>query len=273
MAGHDNWITTNLRDRKRDPRIDFQITFNPQPFHAMSFDAAADLNAQRIAARSNNIWLALSGGMDSEFVANVFLRNSIPFTPIIFSDTIYPDESHNAIHWCKLNGIKPFMISDTFDNTRFSEKLTQICRSLNLISVNGALQIYFSHIVNKEGGQLVTGLGDPFDVDHPVYPDVMTTKIEIPEWDFYIDELTTGNVGAFYSYSPELMHAMVRDMDYSLSLQEAKSKIYGIHFRTKIRNYSKTISSVYDLMSEKLGEDYFRMGSKDEVLASFPIIP
>ena len=78
------------------------------------------------------LYIALSGGVDSELTARIFVKNNIPFTPVIVKiDGLNNIETWYAEYWCHINNITPiilnYSIKEIIDHTaRLSAKLTQI---------------------------------------------------------------------------------------------------------------------------------------------------
>ena len=113
-GGHNNWFSINLESSP------FRLKFNTRASKLYTdFDKAADNTAQLLQQSwgEKNLYLALSGGIDSELVANTLLRNKIKFTPIILKiDEINALETWYAEYWCKQNNIQPVILQYTIDD-------------------------------------------------------------------------------------------------------------------------------------------------------------
>ena len=264
MSRHNNWLTTNLSDRKKNKNLDFEIFFNSYNSSTMAFEEAADYTAKLLNSKYQNLWLAFSGGLDSEFVANVLYRNNINFTPITFYDKNSPSEAHMAMHWCEKHDKKLVLIDDSYLNINFQNKIRSIRKYFNIENSIGACNIMLAQFVSKQKGHLVTGFGDPFDLNNE-YPKKLTEVIELPEWDFYTD-LIDDHPGAFFCYTKEIFKAIINEMDYSKTMQDAKSQLYKIPFRPKIRNH--LIQSIENLKEVYTAKNFHRFGFKNEVLST-----
>lgn len=262
MARHNNWLTTNLSDRKQNKKLDFKISVNSYPSEPMSFQKAADYTANLLAANYQNLWLAFSGGMDSEFVADVLYRNKIDFTPVAFYDINFPSETHMAMHWCKKHNKNLILIEDTYLNINFQNKIKSIRKHYNVENNIGVVSIMLAHLAEKQNGHLITGFGDPFDLNNE-YPQKLTEIIELPEWDFYSD-LSGDHPGAFFCYTKEIFKSMIDEINYSKTMQDAKSELYNIHFRPKIRN--NLIHNIQNLKENYESKNFYRFGTKNEVI-------
>jgi tRNA(Ile)-lysidine synthase TilS/MesJ len=113
MATNNNWLKTNIRERLTNPEIDFKVFFDPQPYEDMSFNHATKSVAYMIAEKYPKLFIAYSGGMDSEFVFHLFRKLKIEFTPIIVSSTSNTLETAYAFHECRKHDIKPIVVEKT----------------------------------------------------------------------------------------------------------------------------------------------------------------
>lgn len=239
MPGHNDWYSLTTAP------ADFGIEFNPPKFQKMSVDAAADYTARLIYENHKNLWLSFSGGYDSEFVANVLLRNSIPFVPIIWKDKLYNMESDYALYWCRKNKIEPRIVSRYFNNKHHYQTLEHIANKIKNNSTLASITVELAFLAEKENARLILGTGECFCNDP--YPEIMEDQTEFAEHDWFVDILFPGkHVGAFFCYTPELLYSMVTCIDTSLPTQEAKAKLYGLNFRPKIRPYFLATSTPFE---------------------------
>ena len=116
MLCRDNWIDISWDGLpKRKQKENLRVIFNQKADKIIPFDQACDQTAQEIYNKHKNLYVALSGGCDSENVANTFYRNKIPFIPPILvydnvEDQEQVKESSYAIEWCKKNKIEPCIV-------------------------------------------------------------------------------------------------------------------------------------------------------------------
>jgi hypothetical protein len=232
--GHNHWTQINLLPgSKENYTSPFEFNLSPGKYDkTMSFSQAATYTAKLINSKFDNIHLCLSGGLDSEFIAQTFLDNRIKFTPVILINLDNRTEAWYAQRFCKLNNLTPIV---------------------NLL----AELLPDAH--------LVTGLGDPLYISND-YHEPMGNVFEMFEHDFYLNiEYGDYHPNAFYSYTPELFFSMVRDIDCTINSQEAKSKLYNLLPRPKIeevfvtRYSSESIKYVYQQLLSKynLPENFY----------------
>ena len=112
MPTENNWMYCNLDKRISDPFIDFKVAFNPTPFKKISFEQASIESANKIANKYDNIFISLSGGLDSEYIMLTLYNLKIPFKPIIVvADKANELEVQYAFHMCKKINIEPKVIN------------------------------------------------------------------------------------------------------------------------------------------------------------------
>ena len=85
--GKDQWIKMRFNRNYNDPYLDSDMDcylVPTEPSKVKDIDTVGDEIAQEIFHKYKNIYVAMSGGIDSEWVAKCFHRQGIPFTPIIY---------------------------------------------------------------------------------------------------------------------------------------------------------------------------------------------
>jgi len=240
MPGHNNWYRLEQADNQN-----FKISFSPKPFKKLSVKEAAALTVKRMSVIHNNIWIALSGGYDSEFVATSFYENNVNFTPIIWK---YPTnmECDYALYWCRQRDITPHIITRDIVEPKFNQLLRNMVKRHHSRVWFGGLTLYMAEIANKHNGSLVTGTG-VITTDNP-YPEPIGPYAEFCQYEFFVD-FTNQHLGSFMLYSQELMYAILCEIDQSAPTQEVKSAIYNLPFRPKIRPYN-FLKDTFDTSNE-----------------------
>lgn len=244
MPGHNNWYNINLNP--------FKITFSPKPFKKLSLSDAASLTVNRMVDINPNIWLAMSGGMDSEFAANAFYENNVKFTPIIWKYHLNTEADY-AIHWCRSRNITPYIVDKNINDDKIKQLLKNIASRYGSQTWFGAVNAYLAEIVKKHGGSLVTGTG-VITTDYP-YPSPIGTQAEFCVYEFFVD-LLTNHHGSFMIYSQELFYALLSEIDENDNTQEFKSRMYNVPFRPKLRPYHLFVNETQDHSSTDINLDY-----------------
>lgn len=225
MCGHNKWIKCN-------PTITepFSMDFVPaKPVLPFSFQRAADYTAKLINVRYKNLYLCLSGGIDSEYAATVLIRNEIPFIPVIVDADFSRTEVQYAYKFCSSRNIVPHVLDYTGPSGHH-----KLLKELAALAFQLKVPMDFGLIPNLVGKQLpdaniITGYGDPIPVN---INSAIGNVSEFYDHDYYL-HLSGDHPGAFFSYTPELLHAMIRDVDTTKNVQDAKQQLYGIGWRPK----------------------------------------
>ena len=244
MLCKDHWVDMSwdglpIRQRKEN----LLVKFNKKASNLISFEQACDQVAQEIYSQHKNLYLGLSGGSDSENVANVLVRNKIPFTPVIvdynhLESQKYVYESWYARYWCKQHNIEPFVVKskEYVNSPKDKERFIQLKPRLIGGPVTSGMLL---DAIEKQGGKLLTGFQLEYYPDHEqmeyLRPQVQDYKgFVLEESDLYIEALVPDqHPWAFHYWSPEIMAAFVNEWDVTLTMQENKAAIYKTSPRPK----------------------------------------
>jgi hypothetical protein len=219
----NDWFKHNLANRLTDPSCNLKITINPGQYTKMSFDEACDYTAKQIYKDLGpSLYLALSGGYDSEFVLRVFQRNNIPIIPIVVMTGGNQKEAEYAFKACPdpaLIGINEQIVLKTY--------YTEIYQKLNSYGIHSVPALLCGQYAQERGGNLVVG-------EHIIDG----TTFRVNDWDFYNDVLLTNKTAEFFIYTPEVVYAMTYEMTED-SEQQWKDKLYKLKSRP-IHSYQYT---------------------------------
>jgi len=236
-VGHQGWLELSLTKGNRNNFVrPFAPKFDTVSTKIMKFNDAADYTAKLIANQYNNLYLSLSGGLDSEFVAKVLLRNHIAFTPIILLAPWNRSEVWYAFKFCEDNNLTPKIL----DYTQ-SAAYHAVVKNMAEYSVRLQLPVWITTlpliVADTIGnGHLITGSGEIFN-DSESYQVPMGDLFNFVCYNHWLEiEHGSKHPGAFFSYTPELFRAGIADIDTSKNSQVAKSELYQIPFRPKMHN-------------------------------------
>jgi hypothetical protein len=195
----------------------------------IGFQKAADYTAKLINVQYKNLYLCLSGGIDSEYAATVLLRNEIDFIPVILDADFVRTEVQYAYKFCSSRNIVPQVIDYTGPDGhhRLIKELAALAYKLNVPMDQGLIPNLVASLIPD--ASILTGYGDPFSVN--VNSPIGNVN-EFYDHDYYL-HLSGNHPGAFFSYTPELLCAMVKEMDTTKNIQDAKQQLYGIGWRPK----------------------------------------
>jgi hypothetical protein len=270
-GGHKDWFSVNVSQTNFQFRINRSASVLYQ-----NFDDAADQAAQLLYQEWGDrpLYIALSGGVDSELTARIFVKNNIPFTPVIVKiDGLNNIETWYAEYWCHINNITPiilnYSIKEIIDHTaRLSAKLTQIKNYLMT-----TVLLFFEH-VQRLGGYGIFSAGD-------INLNTDRKQFYCASLDFLTNVVNAGShPTAFFMYTPEIALSYVYQFDVDQTEQYNKLKFYQVSPRPKIayldwlgqiEEYKKIISQLHYIF--KLDNDainyqkhWYWYGTKEELM-------
>ena len=237
-VGYKDWLELNLTKGDPDNFVNtFAPTFNlSNPVEILPFRTAADSAAKLIATQYDNLYISLSGGLDSEFVAKVLLRNQINFTPIIALGPWNQIETWYAFKFCDDHNLKPKILNYTESSSYHTliKRMAWYSVKLQLPFLLPMLPLIIADEI--EDGHLINGSGEIF-YDSKSYQEPSGALLNFVCYNHWL-EIEHGNrhPGAFFSYTPELFRAGIADIDITKNSQVAKSQLYNIPFRPKMHN-------------------------------------
>lgn len=245
MLCKDQWISISwdgLPVRKRTENL--RVEFNKKAESVLPFEQACDIVAQEIYSQHKKLYVTLSGGCDSENVANAFFRNNIPFTPLIlmYDHVLQRDqqiESWFAFQWCKKHKVEPLVVNcgDLVGSMQERESYLSVRPRLYFGNTTSFL---LSEQIKNLDGKLVTGSQLEYYPDHeqmtylePQLKDYVGFVME--ESDYYLETIVPNqHPWAFHYWNPEILAAFVNEWDTTLTMQENKAQIYKVAHRPKI---------------------------------------
>lgn len=279
MLTHNNWIDITWDGLpKRVGKENLRIDIHQQTDLIIPFQEASDQVANEIASQHQNLYLALSGGSDSEHIANVLYRNKIQFTPLIIEyDHCVKDQSVEetwwAKQWCRQHKIEPLLIqSSCFANT-IRDKQTFIDLQPRLIGGMVTAGILSVAMENRDGVLLVGSQLEYYpDAEQMAYLEPQLLDYQgfvMEESDLYIEAMGRKQYPWFFYWNPTIMAAFVNEWDTDLTMQENKAKIYGTSLRPKFpynQNFVKNGRSRFLLANTFGSQDCGLLGTKQALL-------
>jgi hypothetical protein len=284
--GKDSWIKYRLNRSYTNPwpKSELDIYLCPTaPSQIVPWEQAAKNVAVDIASAHTNIYVAMSGGIDSEFVARTFLELGIPFTPIIFKvEDLNELDIWWAFKWCREKNIEPVVVEVTGDE--WVERLITISRNHcgRFGAGNGTMSFLYDY-AREHNGKLVTGAGFP-----EYYPDENISYMQTR----YVDSKMNNKEGYlihepdivqtimypempfnFLSWTPEIVLSYVAARDLSKNNEENKEMLTRCYPRPKNMGIPAFVfSSDYELSNIIGLKDYLGssecdfLGSKDDLI-------
>lgn len=227
MTAKNNWITTSLSRRSPQNLCDFTVTINPYPFEDRSFRENSVRVAKELCDLHKKIFVLYSGGLDSEYVASVFLNNKLPFTPLIITTPFNTEEIRRVVDFIlRGGGVMPYFLKY---GPEFLPRLKEISYAkgyqLSILSILPDI----CDLVSDMGGCLVLGTGEA--ANHA--PEGDDPFVVFGEYEFFVDHHPGNHVGSFYTYDLALHYSYAKEIDTQADLQTAKHQLYGVPNRPK----------------------------------------
>ena len=286
MWCRNNWIEYSFGNNTvRQAKESLSLKFNAQAKQLLPLSVTAIETAKEIHSQYQNIYVAMSGGCDSEFVADSFTRAGVPFTPIMLTC-----ENFLAIHkwyvdqWCIKNNRTLKILDIPFDMLMsVAKKKAFKIKATNGLAVASSI---VGDYVKKQGGFLVTGAMPAYWPDPKLNLGRNTENFNfegfyIDEDDFYIESLDPGyHPWCFAYHNPEIFASLVNEWDPSEPVEENKWRMFSQVPRPKLnggemilRNaiansipeYYQKISWTQDCKNNST-RDFFPLTTKQELL-------
>jgi len=252
----NNWFRTNIEDWHKDINSKIEYTYDAGDFIPSNFADAAKKIALEIQAKYEHIYVAYSGGMDSEYVVRLFHENNIKFTPVC----AWPAATRSirdAYKVCEELNIKPITIKLNDDD------IWEIIKEMNIKTYS---------IINQPAVYAVCKLAKK------LYKDAIVVTGETamdsndrfrPQEQQQYNNLITkykDMILPFFYYNQHIIYELIvgiADNRYT------KEKFYNIPWRRKI----KTINYITENLNKKVRNYYEIIHDGDEKIHYFKILP
>jgi hypothetical protein len=197
MSTKNNWFIPDIKNNK------FKVLLEPYKFKHTSFLEACKLQAVELANAYDNLFIAYSGGLDSELVLKIFNDLNLKITPILVETPFNIEETKWSKEYCKDNNLNLEIIN--LPGKEFIERLVDKNQNLLL----SGLPLIIADYIKEKNGKLITGCGDPFDDKSKVF-----TNLKFTEWDYYLDGYDSSHPSAFFNYSLEVFYSLLFAKSY-----------------------------------------------------------
>lgn len=282
MLSRDNWIDISWDGLpKRKQKENLLVKFNQKANKILPFDQACDQTAQEIYSQHKNLYVALSGGCDSENIANSLHRNKIPFVPIILiynhaKDQEQRQESAYAVEWCRQHQVEPWIVY-TNDFIGSTEEKLSFLHLRPRLQFGHMTSLMLSKLMQDKQGLLVTGYQLEYypDLDQMTYLEPQLgdyVGFVLEESDNYLETMCPDtHPWGFHYWSPDILAAFVNEWDIAMNMQENKANIYKVQYRPKMGYPRDMLPDIKTYFRKILGEhfgtlDCALLGTKQSLL-------
>jgi hypothetical protein len=260
MAGLNDWIKVNSSF----------CSFDFSNLNIKTKKESIDYTVETILDNGENFYLALSGGLDSEFAAKCLHEREVDFIPIIFDIGTNRVENWYAHRWCYVNGKKPLVIE--MSEPQIVELFPKIAKKKKT-TFYSVINLVLSEIVYEKGGCLILGGEEVVDREYFLENSFrkMSDNLETHEFAFCVENDNRGHIGGFLSYTPELFYNCLSELDYEKPGQLSLAEYYNVLDRPKINSFYNLVSSpklleINHIVNQKNPIIKFRMGNKNDFL-------
>lgn len=251
MYCRDNWLKYSFGGLpKRFKHEVLEVEFTQKAKVLLPLDQAARQTAIEIYEKYEDVYVAMSGGADSEYVAKSFKEAGVPFKAI----TMTSRQNLSAGEWyvdkfCRENDIE--LIKLEVSAEELIEFGKQTILRIRGISWCAATVNLVANEVQRRGGYMVTGAIPSYYPDRDLGIDKAEPGFRdnyrgfmFDEGDFYI-ELVTPNYHpwAFFYWSPEMLASLVNAWDTTKTGEENKAQVFNLIPRQKLRGYEMFVNN------------------------------
>ena len=262
MSGLNNWI--NIDWSTKLPTC----TMNFSNLTVMSKQDAIDHTVNKLIENYSNLYVCLSGGIDSEFVANCLLERNVPFTPVIVDYNYNGAEVWYAYYWCYRNKITPKVFKLTPDIM-----VNLLPREVAKFPGSSFMSVFEFLILSllEPEATTITGDAQPFSrisASKDKLMENISIELDFNSFDFNQHDHSV----QFISFTPELFINLASSMDYSKPSQIAIAEYYNVLPRPKCTPMqtiflNQTIKDKFFETQKKHIHYNFYMGNKTQLLS------
>ncbi len=253
--GKDKWLRYSFGENSQriNDKDNFSVSFSKAstPTQILDFKTACLRVAEEIESelKGRKLFVAMSGGCDSETVAKTFRYLKIPFIPLIHETyygglEAYYADTWWAKRWCKSEGIEPIIKKSTFTEMFDANKpIADKIKARKLYPIQNAVLADF---VKSHDGVVVNG-----QAFIEYYPDLTLDYLKdivkdpafdnyqsgwlLHEDDLYVELNDPGyHPYNFLSWNREIVLSYILSRDMKMSSEENKFKIMKCLPRPKL---------------------------------------
>lgn len=286
--GKDGWLKYHFGGHPIRVDLKSNLTVIPSlkatrevDFHTARLEVAEDIKR---FANGRPIFVGMSGGMDSEIVAQSFIDIGVEIQPIITKIMWYDIECNYgdiwwAHRWCKKNNIKPIVFTTSVTDMLVSSLAhAKKIRARKLYSI---MNVTNAQYAKSQGGVFVNGQA-LIEYYPEVTLDYIVDNLRDPsltnktgwlthECDYYIDMDDPGyHPYNFLSWTPEIVLSIASARNLNLNSEDNKTNLTGCEPRPKLGMPDVTLVYFTEAM-RKIRETYgtsevYYFGTHEEFL-------
>lgn len=230
---HNNYFTTVGTGKDWTVNIGRCTKKYIEDFHDELINAAHMIYEQA----DSKLVLLFSGGLDSEFMLNIFRKANIPFETAIISYGEYnAHDTDYAFRYCEKHNINPTVVDIDMKNFIISGKIADIATSVNCCAYQMPSVMYG---LSKLDGTIIMGNGEPYIKNFDQVWKYEETE-RVNTYMRWYNQMGIKGTPDFLRYTPEVTLAFLREprvqelinnkLPGKLSTRTSKHMIYSKNY-------------------------------------------
>jgi len=275
MNSQDSWLKSSqiIEGNRIKFKLENVCPLNDDKFDTL--DSEVDIVLRDISATfvRRKKYLALSGGVDSEYIANRLLATNILFTPILLRiEETNCAELWYAKYWCQTHNIEPIILDTTITKILDYIKKSGSKQFLSN-SIGGYINVFLAdYVQSKFNGILLTGSGDPSTSSSGIFTNEKQLNLNpnLYYWDIdmMLEKMRPNQHPRYiFSYYPSTLYSWVYQFNPAIDEQIAKANMYNVPVRPKIDYFIHPEWHKYEkALTEFIVFENFNFGDKNQTL-------
>lgn len=252
MKNLEYWYGDDVNNKFRTSALELiNINIQCKTRAPLTLKEECILAAKQIYAEYPDIYIALSGGWESQICLQSFIEAGItPNVYILKFPTELNARDYNvATSQCKKFNITPKIIDVSFESF-IKEHMMITANKYQTYSFFQSLQAHHISKLNKN-----VLLVDKLDLRRDVNPDMSWSYIRNEDFNFWPDRFNTVNekkiVNNFFSYSPELMYSFLTLPIIKETVQKKLSGKISLHSLKNLIYFQGGFTNLFDERTSK----------------------
>jgi len=237
MKNLEYWYGDDVDNKFRTSALEiFNININAKTRTALTLKEECITAAQEIYSKYPNIYIALSGGWESQLCLHSFIEAGI--TPNVyilkFPIRLNSHDTEIAVKQCKKYNIIPKLVDVNFE-TFINKHMIDTAKKYQTYSFVQTLHAYYMEQLHED-----VLLVDKVNLRRDVNPDSSWSYVRSEDFDFWPQRFNSFNekkvINNFFSHSPELIYSFLtlpviqelvkKQTSGKISLNSLKNLIY-----------------------------------------------
>lgn len=235
LLTHDNHMQFGyngvpMSERTKQSDVFFTRSTSEVPFDGLRTFHEECIRTARLIKKDNpkkRLHVLMSGGIDSEIVAESFLQAGISFIPTIvrYNRGLNDHEAVYAMDWCERVGIDPHIHNLNINNFLGSQDMYHFAKLGHSTSPQFAVQMYMLEYINHLDGYAILGADEPHicQFDGKIYLLDQEKDFSVPR---YIKASGVSANYGFFGYTMDQIMSFIRDPHL---VEQMHRSVYGTH--------------------------------------------